>query len=189
MVGLEPSPLPSAKDTIPQSSNTGKCVIAPLEALMVPIVMMRHLGIGKPLLKRIGNVEPARNARVLFETLKDSKDAREPEGRLIEGNQNLSIHVSNDRVEKVIKPVILVGVATERVFGPVVDGVDVFPEVGHDMKGSMGPVHAEAHDVVVEDKADESFLERLGFDICGGTSSRGIVARKDEIEAKIEHKL
>ena len=42
-----PPHLPGAKDAVPQAANGREGVVAALVALMVPVMMMRHLGKGQ----------------------------------------------------------------------------------------------------------------------------------------------
>mmetsp|Transcript_22715 Transcript_22715/g.34055 ORF Transcript_22715/g.34055 Transcript_22715/m.34055 type:complete len:200 (-) Transcript_22715:1564-2163(-) len=71
--------------------------------------------------------------------------------------------MTHNRIAKVIRPVIFVGVATERVFGPVMEGVNVLPKPRDDVQRSVRPVHTKAHDVVIQQQAHESFLQSLLF--------------------------
>ena len=90
----------------------------------------------------------------------------------------------HDGVAKVVQPVVIVGVAGQRVLGPVVVRVDLVPQEGHHVKRSMHPVHAEGHEVVVRHKAQGALLKR-----CHHLGLWRIVAWNGVVEAHVESKL
>lgn len=96
---------------------------------------------------------------MFLQTFQDSEDPREPECGSIERHENLCKCVTDDGIEEVIEPVIFVSVSAEGVFGPMVQGVYVVPQVWDDVKGSMSPVHSERHDVVIENEPGKAFLQ------------------------------
>jgi len=77
-------------------------------ALVVPVVVVRHLGKGKPSLQRVDNVERAAHPRMLFEGFTDAKDSGKPEHVVVQGNQHLSKEMSHNGIAKIIKPMVLV---------------------------------------------------------------------------------
>ena len=81
----------------------------------------------------MGKVGHTADARVLLETLHNAEQAREPEAQRVERDQDLRSDLANDGVAEIVKPVILVSVARERVLRPVVDGMDACPQHGHDV--------------------------------------------------------
>mmetsp|Transcript_36195 Transcript_36195/g.95385 ORF Transcript_36195/g.95385 Transcript_36195/m.95385 type:complete len:271 (+) Transcript_36195:361-1173(+) len=125
--------LARAEHAIPQPAECREGEVAAFVSLMMPIMVMRHLSKGQPALRRVGNVGDAAHASMLLEAFHDAEEAREPEASRVEGQQDLGRHLPDERIAKVIKPVILVGIARERVLRPVVDGVDVIPQGGNDM--------------------------------------------------------
>ena len=86
----------------------------------MPIVMVRHLCKGKIPLQLVGQVEPTAHARVLLQALEDAEDVREPEGPVVKRKEGLRTEMAHDGIAEVVQPVVVVGVAGQRVLGPVV---------------------------------------------------------------------
>eukprot|EP01043_Picozoa_sp_COSAG02_P022182 COSAG02_NODE_1145_length_14241_cov_3.363951_7_plen_170_part_00 len=128
---------------------------------VVPVVMVGHLREGKPLLKCVGEVKATRHAAVLLKALQYAEQVREPESLSVQRDQDLREHVAHDRVSEIVEPVIFVGIAREWVFRPVMDRVDFLPQIRDVVQRAVAPVHAERHDVVIQDQPQEAFLYGL----------------------------
>eukprot|EP00421_Protoceratium_reticulatum_P014732 CAMPEP_0168384098 /NCGR_PEP_ID=MMETSP0228-20121227/14237_1 /TAXON_ID=133427 /ORGANISM="Protoceratium reticulatum, Strain CCCM 535 (=CCMP 1889)" /LENGTH=162 /DNA_ID=CAMNT_0008397257 /DNA_START=173 /DNA_END=658 /DNA_ORIENTATION=- len=90
--------LPRAEGAVPEAAQGAEGVVAGLEAFVMPVVVVRHLREGQPaMLQRVGDVEVAAHARVLFEALEDAENVREPEGGAIQWHQDLGEAVAHDR--------------------------------------------------------------------------------------------
>ena len=69
---MSPS-LACPEHTVPQPPYGGECVVAALVALMVPVMMVWHLGKWEPSLQGVSKVEPAAHARMLLRTFADAE--------------------------------------------------------------------------------------------------------------------
>ena len=128
-IRVVPAVLARTEADIPNPADRRESVIAALVPLVVPVVMVGHLRTRQPLLQRVGNVEAARHTAVLLEALQYAKQVRKPERLSVQWDQNLREDVADDRVAEIVGPVIFVGVARERVLRPVMDRVDLLPQV------------------------------------------------------------
>mmetsp|Transcript_5503 Transcript_5503/g.7770 ORF Transcript_5503/g.7770 Transcript_5503/m.7770 type:complete len:291 (+) Transcript_5503:650-1522(+) len=178
-----PTALSRAEDAVPEATQGAEGVVAALVALVVPVVVVRHLGIGQPPLQGVRDVEVAANSGVLLEALEDSKNVRKPEAAPVQRHQNLGEEVPHEGVREVVHPVVLVGVPRQWVPGPVVVGVDVVPEPRHDVQRTVHPVHAEGQDVVVRQHSKSPLVQGGDWPGCW------IVARHRVVEAQVEHEL
>mmetsp|Transcript_15543 Transcript_15543/g.36397 ORF Transcript_15543/g.36397 Transcript_15543/m.36397 type:complete len:379 (-) Transcript_15543:7-1143(-) len=176
--------LPCAKDAIPDSTDRSKGVVARLVPLMVPVVMVRHLRKWQATLERVSQVEVATHTRVLLQGLEDAEDVREPKHASVQWNQDLGEAVANNCIGEVVKPVILVGVARQRMPRPMVVRVDAVPQHWHDMQSSVRPIHREGQKVVVANEA-QCALVPPQHDLRGGR----VEARQCVVETDIQCKL
>eukprot|EP00403_Amphidinium_massartii_P013264 CAMPEP_0178415836 /NCGR_PEP_ID=MMETSP0689_2-20121128/23755_1 /TAXON_ID=160604 /ORGANISM="Amphidinium massartii, Strain CS-259" /LENGTH=338 /DNA_ID=CAMNT_0020037165 /DNA_START=366 /DNA_END=1379 /DNA_ORIENTATION=- len=176
--------LPCAKDAVPDPANGSESVVAGLMALVVPIVMVRHLCEWQAALKRVSKVEVAAHTRVLLQGLQDAEDVREPEHTSVQRNQDLGKAMANDCVSEVVEPMVLIGVTGQRMSRPVVVGVDAIPQHWHHMECSVRPIHCEGQEVVIA-KEMQCALVPGKHDIRGGW----VETRYGIVEADIQRKL
>lgn len=115
------------EDTVPHAAHGSESEVGALVSLMMPIVMMRHLRIRHPRLHLMSNIQPTAHSRVLLQGLHDAEKAREPERVVIKWQDILGHDLSEEGIEEVLHPVVLIGISGERVFGPMVIGMKVFP--------------------------------------------------------------
>lgn len=113
------------------------------------VVMVGHLGIGHPALCGVCEVEPAANPAVLLQRLHDTDPFAKPEKLEIEREKKLREEGTEELVAQIVKPVVLVCVARKWMRSPVVNRVNVLPQIRVDMQGTVQPVHGKAQCSVV----------------------------------------
>mmetsp|Transcript_21061 Transcript_21061/g.54283 ORF Transcript_21061/g.54283 Transcript_21061/m.54283 type:complete len:500 (-) Transcript_21061:55-1554(-) len=143
--------LARAERPVPQPAGSREGEVAPLRALVVEVVVVRHLRVREEALQIVRNIVRARDARVLLERFHDAQHVDQVVARVVERHEQLRERVAVQRVHEVVERVRLVRVARERVGGLVVHAVDVLPLPRHHVPRAVRPVHGEREAVLVRE--------------------------------------
>ena len=105
-------------------------------------------------------IKSAREARVLLERLADAEQPRRDQHRERQRHDDRGTHLADERIKKVVGPVVHVGRARERRLREMVQGVDVAVQEGTDVAIEQAALEAEPrmHATVHEKKVHTSEL-------------------------------
>jgi len=114
--------------------------------------MMWHLGKWQPPLRLMSQVQVATDSGVLLKTFQYAEYMRKPKCPMVQRHEQLRTKMASNVVDQILQPMVLIGIAGQRMLSPVMDRVQVLPEPGVNVVCTVTPIHAEGHNVVVQGK-------------------------------------
>ena len=127
-VAVRAAVMARVEEHVPQAAQRRERIIGPAVPFMVPVVVVRHLGERQSALGRVHYIKSAREARVLLQRFADAEQPRRDEHGKGQRHDDRGTHLADERIKKVVGPVVHVGRARQGRLREMVQRVDVSPQ-------------------------------------------------------------